>query len=186
MAYFAGDRPRATENFRAVLMRDPDYRLSEVDHNLDVIGLFDTVRTTVRSDLEASRPATRPLPAWGFAPFGIPQFGQQRPVRGAIYLVLQTGLAAASVASWATIDRTVRGIDRASASLTEEERRQRLTEGKQYLYGLSIPSASLFYVTWAISIGDGATTWRKGQVTRPLITLAPTPGGAAVDLRMRF
>lgn len=178
LLYVGGDRAAAEATFRLVLQRNPALRISPYEHPMDVIGIFEFVRDSVLAEQGRAPVQRTPMPWWGYAPFGAPQFKQHKPVRGATYLTLQVGFAAASVGAWAWIDR-VRpdpGADGDDAVAATD--RARLIRD-----GFQIPAASLFYLTWGISALDAGLAWRKQHVG-PAIGWTPGPGTGSVTLHV--
>lgn len=181
----AGDRSAAESAFRSVLERNLAHQVSPYDHPTDVLWTFQSVRETIereRSQLVPSEP--KPYPWWGYAPFGVPQFKQKKPVRGAVYALLQSGFAAASVTAWVIIDDIQRDIPDNADNVAEDPARQRA-----YLVrdAIANPAAAAFYVTWAVSVGDGAISWRRAQrAPPPSITAIPTEGGGMIMVSGRF
>ena len=181
----AGDRKAAERAFRSVLVRDLGFQVSPYDHPTDVLWTFQSVRETIereRSQIVPSAP--KKYPWWGFAPMGVPQFQQKKPVRGAVYAVLQTGFAAASVAAWVVIDDLQRDIADNADVVGEDPARQRAILVRN---AVATPSAAAFYVTWAVSVGDGAISWRRSQkAPPPTVSAVPREGGGMVIISGRF
>ena len=97
-----------------------------------------------------------PMPWWGYAPLGIPQFLQDRPVRGAMYLGLQLGSLGASIGLWVKLDsyQNISGQvdDDTAASLVRQQ---------QQLRAIQWSTAGLGWLAWGTSIGDSALSWRR-------------------------
>lgn len=185
MQLFAGDRRAAEASFRMALQRDPTLRLSPVEHPENVIGVVEVVRQAALS--EDQEPADRkPMPYWGYAPLGVPQFVQRRPVRGAVYATLQVGAAASSVAAWIVIDQRRAAIpDNLNPTLfPAAEAELRYLETLRDAW--SIPSAAAFYLVWAISVGDSGIAWRNAQAAPSSFGLIPRPDGVEVAASWRF
>ncbi|MBA2320199.1 MAG: hypothetical protein H0V89_03500, partial [Deltaproteobacteria bacterium] len=84
--------------WRWLLQRDPTFPISPYHHSLEVIAQFELVRQRVVDELPLAPPPEIPrYPTWGYAPFGIPQLRQGKPVRGVLYLGGQALTAGASV-----------------------------------------------------------------------------------------
>lgn len=186
IAYLDGDRDAADAAFRLVAQALPDHRPSSYDHPDEVVGAYEIVRADVATErrlrAEAARANRRPLPWWGYAPFGAPQFGQGRHARGAVYATLQVGLAAASIAAWVRIDQELKGFDELddNAQIGARQRAIRFRDT------WSIPTAAAFYVVWGISALDGGLSWRKDQRVPDTIGVVPIRGGAEVQVGWRF
>jgi len=153
----------AEEVWRWLLQRDPAYPISPYHHPFEVIGKFEVVRKQVVDALPPPAPLVlERYPAWGYVPFGVPQFQQGRPVRGAVYLGGQALFAGASIGlfvnmilanpdpgyfpgehplGWAAADATERLIDRK--------------------YRLQWPATFGFYGLWVVSVLDGQATFRR-------------------------
>ncbi len=178
IAYLAGDRTGAEAAFRQVLEFNLDQRISPNDHPMDVIGVFELVREGVTTERRALPPERHPYPWWGYAPLGVPQFKQGQPVRGAVALIFQAGLAGASVGAWVAIDRVQIP---ANSELPLDEAERRSERAALLRSAVSIPTASLFYVTWGASALDGGLTWRRAHpieivgARRPAVQLAFGP-----------
>lgn len=185
MQLFAGDRRAAEASFRMALLADAELRLSPVEHPETVIGVVEVVRQAVRAEAEAPT-VRRPLPWWGYAPFGAPQFASRKPVRGSVYLALQVGAAASSVAAWVVIDRRLAAIpsDLSSdlADEAEAERRYAILLRDAW----SIPSAAAFYVVWAASVVDAGVAWGKAPGVPSSAAVLPRPDGAEVVVGWSF
>jgi hypothetical protein len=184
--YVEGDRAAADATFRLLLERDPGWRISPYEHPMDVVGAFEIVRASVQgenSQRKTDRPIGPPLPWWGYAPLGVPQFKQGRIGAGAAFATVQLGLAATSVASWVWIDRLRpdRDADLDDATL-QATQRARLIRG-----ALNVPSAVAFYAVWGGSVLDAGLTHRR-EATKVEVgwTIAPEPGGASVVVGGRF
>lgn len=182
--YLAGERDAAGASFRLVLERDPNFRISPYDHPLDVVGAFELIRTSVQDERTAAAAVRVPMPWWGYAPFGAPQFRSGRPVRGAVYAGLQLGFAAASVGAWVAIDqqsRVVTGRDLGDGVNEAAAERARL-----FRDAWSIPAAAAFYVTWSASVIDSGVTWRKDRLASFGASVAPRAGGLELAITGRF
>lgn len=185
MQLYAGDRKAAEASFRMALLADPALRLSPVEHPETVIGVVEVVRQAVRAEAEASD-VRRPLPWWGYAPFGAPQLATRKPVRGGVYLALQAGAAASSIAAWVVIDRRLAAIptDLPSdlADEAEAERRYAILLRDAW----SIPSAAVFYAVWAVSVADAGVAWSRKPGVPDSAALVPRPDGAEVRVGWSF
>lgn len=187
MRLFEGDRRAAEASFRMALQRAPERRLSPVEHPDNVIGAFEVVRTAFTDELDQAASAPRkPLPWWGYAPFGAPQFRQRRPVRGGIYAVLQAGFAAASVAAWVVTDEALSKVNTSPSSLDADAARAQLEQGRLLRDAFSFTTAAAFYATWGISVADAGIAWRRDQDPVPRIAVAPMHDGAQVIVRWEF
>jgi hypothetical protein len=159
--YMNGDRTGAEQVFRALLTQDPSTPIRPDDHPDFVIGIFEVVRASVLAERRAEPARLRPLPAWGFAPFGIPQIRRGQPVRGALAATFQVGFAAASVAGWVWVDNI--GAQRAGVAPSSDEDWALYRKAKLVSGAFSAPAASLFYLTWGASVLDAGLGWRADQ-----------------------
>lgn len=151
--------------WRWLLLRDPGYPISPYHHPIEVIGQFEMLRKQVVDAIPPRLPAEKVrYPAWGYAPFGIPQLRQGRGVRGGLYLGGQAVLAAVSVGAW--IDLALANPSRGPFPAdhpygwTQATATQRLLERK---YALNWPTTFGFYGLWVVSILDGQATFRRDQ-----------------------
>lgn len=184
--YLAGDTRAAEGSFRLVLEANPAYRLSPYEHPMNVIGAFNIVRESVEEARAAARDERVPMPWWGYAPFGAPQFVQGRPVRGAVYATLQVGFAAGSIATWVVIDDAVAGIDTRPSPANLEEAQAQRQQAVLLRDAVSIPVAAAFYVTWGASVLDAGLSWRKDRLAPRALTVTPVEGGAHVAVHWKF
>jgi hypothetical protein len=182
----SGDRRAADASFRLALAAVPDLRLSPVEHPESVIGAFEVVRSALLA--EAERPPERrpPLPWWGYAPFGVSQFKQGKPVRGALYATLQAGLAAASVAAWLVVDDAVAHVPTNPTHAEEADAIAAREHAILVRNAFSYVTAGAFYATWAASVIDGGISWRRGHVVPTGVAVVPQRGGAEVQVSFRF
>ena len=128
----------AREAFRWLLERDLETSISPYHHPIDVVNLFELVRTTIAaerddiSDPPDPVPFTPPPPPiWTFAPLGIPQLAQGRTGAGLAYGGLQAGLGVASVAMWAHIRLVNTPADGHPLGWTPDERVRRVQQRRQ-------------------------------------------------------
>lgn len=185
--YVLGDERSARAAFRLLLERDPDYpTISPYRHPNDVVGVFELVRQSVLEDRAAllADPGTRrtrtPMPAWGYAPLGIPQFVSRRPARGAMYATLQVGLGAASIGTWIAIAREVPP----KGSAYTEDQKARLTA---LTYGLQWPLTAGAWLSWAISSIDAGIAWKREHPRPTGIGFVPRAGrGGEVVVNLSF
>lgn len=183
--YLAGDRDAAGASFRVVLEHDPEFRISPYDHPLDVVGAFELVRTSVSDERRAAASARVPLPWWGYTPFGGPQFRGGHPVRGAVYATLQIAAAGASVGAWVEIQHQAKLVETYSSADPDAADRA-AARAKLYRDAWSIPSASLFYLTWGASVLDAGVTWKKDRLASLGASVAPRADGAELSIAGRF
>lgn len=194
--HLQGDDAAARALFRELLLDDPDQPVSPYEHPMAVIGLFETVRTAVRTELQ--RPEGPPmvkkrLPAWGYLPFGVPQFAQRKPAAGAVFAGAQALTLAVSIGMFVDLDRCrVPNWDEASCGRRDDAL-------DTLRYGIQWPSTLAFYGLWALSAVDGSTTWSReapevparARRRRPQALAAPTlilprRDGATVVFSGRF
>lgn len=160
--YVLGQQDQAQIAFRYLLEQDPKTPISPYHHSIEVVNLFELVRTTVvaaRVEVpppDGLVPDRKPVPIWTFLPFGAPQVLQGRPIAGVTYAVLQVGLGAASV-----------GLYIQTAQLNPDTNAEgnnhplwvgdEVTAGvERRRYTLQWPSTFAFYGTWAVSVLDAA------------------------------
>jgi tetratricopeptide (TPR) repeat protein len=180
--YMRGDIDEARSTFRLLLQKDPTWHMSPWAHPPAVRGTFEAVRDEVLA--ERQQMAGKPLPWWGYAPFGIPQIGQRQPVRGGVYATLQASLAIASIVSWVWIDQVQIGEDETLSLDLQAERARSATLIRN---GMSWPTAAAFYVTWAVSIADASLSWRRQHPPlTPMVTVLPAEGGGHVQVGFVF
>ena len=180
-----GDPSSARATFRLLLEQQPETEVSPIEHPVEVIGLFELVR---RSVLPKPAPAVTevpfkpaPMPWWGYAPLGIPQFLQDRPVRGAMYLGLQLGSLGASIGLWVKLDsyQNISGqVDDDTAALFVRQQQQLRT--------IQWSTAGLGWLAWGTSIGDSALSWRRDRRLELKMGAAPRPGGAGLQIYGRW
>lgn len=182
-----GQDSEAQAAFRWVLERDPETEISPYHHPMDVIGLFELVRRTVREEAgeppEPPRIAEEPiprLPVWGYLPLGVPQFAQRRTGAGVLHASIQTGLGIASLATFAhlqTINVDERGhpLDWNRQEIAERVRARR--------YYMQWPLTVGFYGAWAVSLADAQTHWRRSH--RPQVALQPITRGSGMGVAVR-
>lgn len=188
--YMRGEIDDARATFRLLLQRDPEWRMSPWVHPPAVRGTFESVRDELASSARLAQRPTSGAPWWSFAPFGVPQLANRQPVRGGLYAALQVGFGLASVASWIWIDQVQAGDG--TPPLTEEEQRleqaQQVQRARRIRDAMSIPTASAFYLTWAVSVADAQLAWRgrRGKLTTASLGASPTVGGAQLHVAVRF
>lgn len=183
--YLSGDRDAAGASFRVVLEHDPDFRISPYDHPLDVVGAFELVRTAVADERKAAASVRVPMPWWGYAPFGAPQFRGGHPVRGAVYATLQVAAAGASVGAWVEIQRQARTVEE-DARDNPDAARQAEARARLYRDAWSIPSATLFYVAWGASVIDAGVSWKRDRLASLSATVTPRSDGLGLAIAGRF
>ncbi|HMV68580.1 MAG TPA: hypothetical protein PKA64_17145, partial [Myxococcota bacterium] len=187
--YMEGREEAAEATLREVLERDIDTPIYPYEHIGDIVLRYQLLRDSIVADRQQAAAAPRPLPAWGYAPFGVPQFKQDRPVRGATYALLQVGFAATSVGSWALIARLERQYGGDHRSDTEEEQavaQAEIERARVLRSGLSFPSAAAFYLTWGASVLDGGLAWRRQRRIEMGVGVLPAPDGLHVVMGGRF
>lgn len=163
--YLDGEADRANDAFNYVLERDPETPISPYYHNLDVISVFETVRTKVIERLRQQitpppppPPEPTPTPATVVLPFGLAQFTQGRPGPGFVYGTLQAGFGATSLWYYFRLRNISReygypeGIGNEEVELLAQWRRER--------YFIQAPSTAAFVLMWGVSALD-ATRWHR-------------------------
>lgn len=180
--YLARDVEGAVASFRMVLERSPDHPISPYEHPFDVVGAFETTRRSVLEEREAAARQRVPMPWWSYTPLGVPQFMSGKPARGAVYLTLQVGLGAASIAATLELDRNRRGFD----TMTVDEQIAARDRDQLLRSAWSAPTAAAFYATWAASVIDAGVSWRRTRLRSLGVSAVPAPGGASVAVAGRF
>ncbi len=174
----------AVATFRKVLEKNPDQAINPYQHLPDVVGVFELVRQQVVA--ERAKKMRRPrYPAWGFAPFGIPQFGQRQKGRGALYATLQGTLAATSIGVLVHLS-VINGGPFTSKEWTPAEYNEMYPKVQRERYGVQWPATFGFYVVWAVSVIDGRRHWAKPLPEIPTIGLIPDPRQPGVELAWQF
>lgn len=184
--YFLDDLTRATNTWRILLERDPDFPpLSPFAHPPEIAGEFERLRGVIRAEIDARPvPEAPPIPAWTVLPLGLPQYIDGHPVRGVLYGVLQVGFAAGSLG----LDRHLRTLnvsdEQHPRGWTFEEQTQRVNTLR---YGVQWPMSGAFYGTWVISHLDARRSWvREHQVEADLAWTPSAHAPAHFTLSGRF
>lgn len=185
--FVAHNIPAAKATFRLLAESYPDATVNRYDHVAEAVWLLQSVRQAVLAERppepEPELPPRRkrkPMPAWAYLPFGVPQFGQKRHARGALYALLQVGLGAASVATYLRLKDQHAITDPPDDDLHQQQFRT-------LFYGVQVPTTAGFYVTWVASVADSGITWSKRQRSPPVVSLGPHPsGGVNASLHWRF
>jgi tetratricopeptide (TPR) repeat protein len=197
--YGVGLHDQAQIAFRYLLERDPDTPISPFHHTMDLVNLFELVRTTVRADRADEVPPPvepSPLPAWAFLPFGVPQLLQGRTAAGLGYGLLQLGLGAASIGLFVNVARLNPEDEDAGDDHPLWGRYQIPGEIDRLKYTMQWPATFGFYGLWGISFVDAAV-WHarnpdgsgRGRGNRRGDAALPSSGGPVlplVQVRGRF
>lgn len=184
IALISGDLPAAEGWFMRTLQLDPTWEIDTLEHTLEVLGAFERARRRLQDSSRAPPPVRKPYPWWGYAPLGIPQFGQNKPVRGAVYLGLQAGAVAGWVGATTWVNSlTPRITDPRLPQAQRQAARDRALLVRQSLY---YPTATLLYLSWGVSVVDGAVSWKRGLRPPDAVGIAPQPGGAQLTVRWRW
>jgi hypothetical protein len=175
-----GLKSKADTAFTWLLQQDPNFPISPYHHPIDVVGQFEVVRKQVRDALPpvVRLPPPR-YPAWGYAPFGVPQLRQGKRVRGAIYLGAQATLAVASVGLW--VDMAIANPPPGDWTGNpygwgEDGATDRLLDRK---FRLQWPATFGFYGLWVISVLDGQSTFRAAHAGDAGVARMPLPVGVS-------
>lgn len=188
--YEDGEDQAGEATLREVLTADIQAEISVYEHSPDLCSRFDLLRGSMLADRQQQLAAVkRPLRWWGFAPFGVPQFQQDRPIRGATYALLQTSFAATSIGTWVWIRRLEAegGGDHKSDTVEEAaEAQAQIDRARALRSGLSFPTAAAFYLTWGASVLDGGLDWRRQGRVELGVGVIPGPDGGAVVIGGRF
>ena len=186
IAFVRGDLVAAEAAWSWLLQRDPDFPISPYQHPLEVVGWFEGVRSRLAAERIRAPAPKRPYPWWGFLPGGAPQFRQDQPVRGAVYLAAQTALAATSLGVWAHLAAAnpdpgtpcAGGVGQSPLGWPCDTITTRVAREK---YAVQWPATIGFYAVWGVSLLDGQARWQR-EVAAP----SPSPTLPPVVLRGRF
>lgn len=188
--YEEGRHEEGDASLRDVLEENEQAQISPYVHSELVYARFLLVREALFADMQQrAETERRPLPWWGYAPFGVPQFQQGQPARGAAYAILQSGFIGLSIGSrvWITRLEAEGGGDHRNDSDEEKaEATRQITLARQLRSGLNVPAASAFYLTWGASALDGGMSWRRRQRLEIGVGFVPQPDGATVMVGGRF
>ncbi len=176
--YKTGDTSMAWDSFKTLLERDPTRQISPYYHPTDVIGWFEMVRRQVMQEAGPTVPpppeTIERMPAWGYAPFGIPQFRQGRPGRAAFYGTSQAVLGGASIGSWLYLEGLNQGDPETQ---TEEEFNAMINTRRLFVQW---PATFGFYAAWLASHLEARERWSAEQGPDLKVGLMPSPEGATV------
>jgi tetratricopeptide (TPR) repeat protein len=170
--YQLGDRAAAWRTFERLLQNDPEQVMSPYHHPREVVHWFELVKQRVNQANSEPPPPLKPLPAWGYAPFGVPQLAQGRTARGVVFASLQVGLGTASIASFFYLN-AVNNQDHPSGWSDDDV----VGRVNRVRYAIQWPTSIGFYVLWLASHLDARRTWFRDQ--RAEITV-----GLALDRRL--
>ena len=106
--WWTGNKGAASDEFTALLVRDPPHKLDPAVYPPKMVGDFDNLRVNlirigvIKAD---AKPQQEPLddrampPPLGlmFVPLGVGQFANREPIKGTAFLLAEAGLAAVSV-----------------------------------------------------------------------------------------
>jgi len=208
--WFSGARDASRLVFGALLRESPFHRLDEFIYPQELIDFFEERRAElVNARIIPSRPdeplpdqvgpqriltrnfhlPTTPVVAY-LAPFGVGQFANDEPGKGALMAVLQGIGAATMAATWLGIEALKTP---GSNQISRED-----GGSARLLNGLWYAGFSLFTATWAYSIIDGLVV-RETEPTveerfefidpaelPPTTRLVPGPGGFGLGLDVRW
>ncbi len=173
--------------FRWLLERDPHTPISPYHHPIDVVNLFELVRSAVvaeRQDLVPPDPVPfdpAPPPLWTFAPLGIPQFAQGRTGAGLAFGGLQAGFGVASVALWAHFRLVNVPSTGHPLGWSDEERIRRV---QQRRYFVQWPATVAFYGVWSLSAADAARYHRQQALRVGVGTVSGHTAGLTLQGRL--
>lgn len=181
VAYKLGDRERSLEAFQTVLTHQPEYQISLIDHDPDAVSLFQLARVLEKQKPAPIAPApptpalAPTIPAWTFAPFGVPQFKNGRPVAGAAHAVLQAAGASLSVGMFVHISKN---WDRPYKP--KEVQRANLLR-----FGVQWPATALFWGSYLVSHLQARKAWKETQRLGPIaFDVRIQPNGAWVAIHV--
>jgi hypothetical protein len=173
--YVQGNQQQAEIAFRYLLERDPEAPISPFHHTIEVVNLFELVRTTVLSERE-TEPVERPMvpaPFSTYLPLGIPQLAQGRTGGGLLYGGLQAALGVTSLVAYVN----VRGSNSQQRQRPRDEPDELARQVDQLRYGVQWPATFGFYMLWGISTIDAAR-WHQRHLGRQRpVTLGVSPAG---------
>ena len=156
--YLDGKSDVAESIFRELLSLDPQFPISPYEHPMEVVGIFEMLRRGYLRPAPDQPTGSKRVPAWGYAPFGVSQFRQNRRKSGALYAGAQAVLGITSVVSYVHL-RQVNELG-PPPSWTEEQV-QRRVRTQRYL--IQWPATFGFYALWGASVVEGRRTWRDAQ-----------------------
>lgn len=178
------DQDNAWHAFRWLLKDYPDTPIQPALHPPEVVTWFEAARAEVKAEAASHQtvppaiPVAKPLPVWGYAPLGIPQFGQKQHARGALYATGQTAAAGVSIGVFVhLLEVNRRGHPEWLADDEVGPYVRRWRNAAQW------PSTAIFYSLWLASSLDARASWSRTQ-TR--VDLIPKAEGAELRLTGRF
>lgn len=181
VAYKLGDRERSLEAFQTVLTFQPEYQISLIDHDPDAVSLFQLAKVLEKQKPDPVLPppttptAVPTLPSWTFAPFGVPQFKNGRPVAGAAHAVLQAAGASLSIGMFVHISKN---WDRPYKP--KEVQRANLLR-----FGVQWPATALFWGSYLASHLQARKAWKETQRVGPIaFDVRIQPDGAWVAIHV--
>ena len=151
--YSEGNQDQAEVLFRYLLEQDPNTPISAFHHSVEVVNLFELVRSTILKARLLPPPPPQvvqppPTPVWVFLPLGVAQFAQHRPAAGFVYGTLEAGFASASIVFRTQLVRS-NSADITNPRAWDPAKVERV----EYLF--QWPATFGFYLTWGISTMDG-------------------------------
>jgi tetratricopeptide (TPR) repeat protein len=179
--YVQGNQQQAEIAFRYLLERDPQTPISPFHHTIEVVNLFELVRTTVLAEQEDLPPVLAPVST--YLPLGIPQLAQGRTGAGLLYGGLQTALVVTSIVTFVQVDGLNGPEPRLRPRLPQQEREQRVAELR---YGVQWPATFGFYMLWGISTIDAARWHQRHLGRQKPVSLGLSLQGSAVVLSGDF
>jgi len=182
--YVMGDTLDSWDTFEFLLQRNPDQIISIYHHPPEVVNWFGLVRREMLQSMADTPddPPPRvidpgPAPWWTWAPLGTPQFAQRRPVAGAAFAGIQSGLGVASIALYRDLQKRARDDDGDLRDMdTDEFRRFQSRRAIQWAVTAG------WWGAWLASSADARRFHRNSLVEGGSVTVGTTEGGGAMLL----
>lgn len=176
--YFVLDRPDdARRTFEAVVLDHPDAVMGLLEHDPDVLDLFETVKSEVtrRQAARSTEPPSLPArPLWTWLPYGLGHLRGNDKLRFTLYGGGQLVCAGVAAATWVVHRRTWPG----TVSVPQEIPRSLRLKAINY-------TASAGFIALYIASQVSATRrWKDDK--RAELDMAVSPDGMGLTVRGRF
>lgn len=167
--YKLGDREGSLLTFQRILAINPGYQISVLDHDPEAVSLFKLAQALRENEPPPPAPPPKPdvsskplkLPAYGYLPFGTPQFKQRKPGLGALHATLQTTTAVASIGLHIHMARKWSAPFRATD----------VKQANVLRYGVQWPVTLVFWGSYLISHFQARKHWKNNPPTAPMVTV---------------